>query len=94
MSNCNRTALVRMEEEYMTLQIDYTHPEDRPIICATIDTVEKEFDIYPQVVHKRNKQGGSFYIEFEKELYCASRTPGEFIEKLLKELGIPKCEEL
>lgn len=92
-ANCNKTALVSMEEEYMRLQIDYTLPNDRTGICTTIDAAEKEFDLYPQVVHKRNDQGGSYCIEFDKELYRASRAPGDFIEKVLKELDIQKCEE-
>ena len=92
-SKNNRTAIVSMEEEYMRLQIDYTLPEDRTIICSTIDKVEKEFDLYPEVIHKRDKNGGSYFIEFSKDIYTSSRLPGEFIENLLKTLAIEHCEE-
>lgn len=93
MATNGRVAVVSMEEEYMRLQIDYADSEDRTIICSTIDQVEKELDIYPEVMHKRNEQGGTYYIEFEKELYTTSRLPGEFIEKLLKDLHIERCED-
>ncbi len=92
-SKNNRTAIVSMEEEYMRLQIDYTLPEDRTVICTTIDKVEKELDLYPEVIHKRNENGGSYFIEFDKDIYMSTRLPGEFIEKLLKELQIEHCEE-
>ena len=77
----------------MRLQIDYTLPEDRTVICTTIDKVEKELDLYPEVIHKRNENGGSYFIEFDKDIYMSTRLPGEFIEKLLKELQIEHCEE-
>jgi len=93
-SKNNRTAIVSMEEEYMRLQIDYTLSEDRTKICSTIDAIEKELDLYPEVIHKRNENGGSYFIEFAKDIYISSRLPGEFFEKLLKALGIEHCEEL
>jgi len=94
-SNSKRLAYVNMEEEYMRLQIDYTDNEDRTIICSTIDKVERDLDAHPEVIHKRNgDNGGSYFIEFSKEIYSHSRIPGEFIEKLLKELNIDHCEEV
>ena len=92
-SKNNRTAIVSMEEEYMRLQIDYVLSSDRTEICSTIDSVEKELEIYPEVIHKRDKSGGSYFIEFSKDIYTSSRLPGEFIEKLLKALSIEHCEE-
>jgi len=94
-SNSKRLASVNMEEEYMRLQIDYTQDEDRTIICSHIDTIEKELDTHPEVIHKREKDGGgSYYIEFSKEVYSQSRIPGKFIEKILKILDIDHCEKL
>jgi hypothetical protein len=94
-SNSKRIATVNMEEEYMRLQIDYTENEDRAIICNIIDEIERELDAHPEVIHKRDKvSGGTYYIEFSKEIYSHSRTPGEFIDKVLKKLNIDHCEEL
>jgi hypothetical protein len=94
-SNSKRVAFVNMEEEYMRLQIDYKDSEDRTIICTIIDNLERELDAHPEVMHKRDKDGGgTYYIEFSKEPYSHSRIPGEFIEKLLKILNIEHCEEL
>jgi len=92
-SKKSRIAIVSMEEEYMRLQIDYSPSSDRTEICSTVDTIEKEFDLYPEVIHKRDKNGGSYFIEFSKDIYTSSRLPGEFIEKLLKALAIEHCEE-
>ncbi len=89
----NRTAIVNMEEEYMRLQIDYIEPEDRTEICANIDSIEKELDLYPEVIHKRNENGGTYFVEFDKDIYLSSRIAGDFIEKLLKALSIEHCEE-
>jgi len=94
-SNCKRIAYVNQEEEYMRLQINYSLSEDRTTICSTIDSVEREFDIHPEVIHQRDKSGGGTYcIEFSKEIYSNTRIPGEFIEKLLKDLEISHCEKL
>ena len=92
-SKKSRIAIVSMEEEYMRLQIDYSPSSDRTEICSTVDTIEKEFELYPEVIHKRDKNGGSYFIEFSKDIYTSSRLPGEFIEKLLKALAIEHCEE-
>jgi hypothetical protein len=84
-----------MEEEYMTLVIDYKNKEDRKVICDKIAQEEEAFDVHPEVMHKRDKDGGgSFTIEFSRDIYTHSRIPGEFIEKLLKDLNIEHCEEL
>ncbi len=94
-SNSKRVACVNMEEEYMRLQIDYSENEDRTIICSTIDEIERELDAHPEVIHKRDKNGGgTYFVEFSKEIYSHSRIPGEFIEKVLKALDIDHCEEL
>jgi len=89
-----RVATVYMEEEYMRLQIDYPASDDRTTVCSAIDKIEKELEIYPEVVHKRNDSGGSYFIEFSKDLYTSSRLPGEFIDKILQALSIDHCQEL
>ncbi len=90
----NRNARVMMEEEYMTLIIDYTDNKDRVFICEKIANIENSLDAHPEVIHKKNKNGGSFTIEFSKDIYTHSRIPGEFFEHLLKDLKIEHCEEL
>ena len=91
----DRCARVMMEEEYMTLLIEYTNKNDRTVICDEIAKVEEKFDVHPEVVHKREKDGGgSFTIEFSKDIYTHSRIPGEFIESVLHDLGIEHCERL
>jgi len=92
-SKSNRSATVQMEEGYMNLSIDYTEKADRPVICDTIGDVEHELDVYPEVTHKRNENGGTFNVEFSEEVYIHSRIPGEFVEKVLHKLNIPQCEE-
>ncbi len=93
MSKSNRKATVRMEEGYMSLSIDYTDKSDRAVICDAIGDVEHELDVYPEVNHKRNENGGTFNVEFSEEVYIHSRVPGEFVEKVLHKLDIHKCEE-
>ncbi len=94
MSKSKRNAVVRMEEGYMSLSIEYSEKADRSTICDTIGDVEDELNVYPEVNHKRDKEGGTFTIEFSEEIYVHSRIPGEFIEKVLQKLDIHKCEEL
>jgi len=94
-SNSKRVASVNMEEEYMRLIIEYKDSSDRTNICSSIDKIEIETNTHPEVIHKRDQNsGGTYYIEFSKEIYSQTRTPGEFIEKLLKELNINHCEKL
>jgi len=92
-SKNKRSATVRMEEGYMQLSIDYTDKTDRSVICDIIGDVEHELDLYPEVAHKRDKEGGTFTVEFSDEVYIHSRIPGEFVEKVLHKLGIEHCEE-
>ena len=93
MSKSKRIASVQMEEGYMCLSIEYIAKEDRTVICDSIADIEHELDVYPEVTHKRAKEGGTFNVEFSEELYVHSRTPGEFIEKVLSKLNIEKCQE-
>ena len=89
----NRCATVKMEEGYMRVSIEYTEPTCRSIICDTIGEVEKELDVYPEVIHRRvGKESGTFSVEFSGEDYICTRTSGEFIEKLLAKLDITQCD--
>ena len=94
MSN-SRSARVMMEEEYMTLVVEYKAKEDRSIICDSIGDIEEKYDVHPEVMHQRLKEGGGlFSVEFSKDIYTHSRIPGEFIEDILHKLQIEHCERL
>jgi len=94
MSN-DRSARVMMEEEYMTLVVEYKNKQDRATVCDSIGQIEEKYDVHPEVIHQRAKDGGgSFSVEFSKEIYTNSRIPGDFIEDVLKSLNIEHCEEL
>lgn len=85
----NVMAIVRQEEGYMRLTLEYTEPEFRTDICKRIVDIEKKFDIYPEVLHRRDNEKKSFSsIEFSGEDYTCNRTCGEFIETLMKKLDI------
>jgi hypothetical protein len=86
----NKSAIVKMEEGYMRVIIEYTQENDRAIICDTIGIVEKELEIYPEVIHRRsNDIKGTFSVEFGgSEDYVCTRSCGDFIEKLLNKLDI------
>ncbi len=88
-----KSANVRMEEEYMRLTIEYHDPLDKTEICKNIAILEKKFDIYPEVIHRReNKENYFSSIEFSGEEYISNRSCGDFIEELLKDLNIKECE--
>lgn len=90
----NRSASVKMEEGYMRLTVQYSEAGDRSVICDTIGAVEKEMDLFPEVVHRRKDEtSGSFSVEFGgSDDYLCTRTCGKFVESLLKRLDITACE--
>ena len=89
----NRHAKVVMEDEYMRLSIEYTNPKSRLIICDAVSEIEKDVNVYPKVIHRRlENDSGAFSIEFSGEDYICTRTAGEFIERVLKDLDIEKCD--
>jgi hypothetical protein len=96
MSEKSRNTIVKMEEGYMRVSIQYTIPEDRKIIWEMIEKVEKEMDMYPEIFHKReNENLGTFSVEFCGDDYLRdSRESGEFINLLLKKLDITECDNL
>jgi len=90
----DRHAKVLMEEGYMRLSIEYTNPKSRTIICDAVAGIENEMGVNPEVIHRRlDGNRGAFSIEFSGEDYVCTRTSGEFIEKVLKELHIDKCDQ-
>ncbi len=90
----NRSASVKMEEGYMRVTVQYSEAGDRSIICDTIGDVEKELDLFPEVIHRRKDEtSGSFSVEFGgSEDYLCTRTCGKFVEILLKKLDITAKE--
>ncbi|MEA3490393.1 MAG: hypothetical protein U9R27_00670 [Campylobacterota bacterium] len=91
MSN-EKTACVRMEEGYMRVTVNYTGSSSRSEICDTIGEIEKELDVAPEVIHRRDgEDSGFFSVEFSGEDYICSRTCGEFVELLIKRLNIDMC---
>jgi len=89
----DKEASVLMEEGYMRVSIEYTQPDCRAIICDTIGEVEKDMDVYPEVIHRRvGEDSGTFSVEFSGDDYICSRTSGKFIENLLAKLEISKCD--
>jgi hypothetical protein len=92
--SCKRTAVVRMEEGYMRLTIEYDDPKYKTEICKDIAGLEQKLDIYPEVIHRRDNPKKWFCsVEFSGDEYICDRTCGEFIETLIHDLGIEKCEE-
>ena len=90
---CKKTAVVRMEEGYMRLTIEYNDPTYKSEICKSIADLEKKLDIYPEILYKKgNKETWFCSIEFSGDEYICSRTCGDFIEELLHTLNIEKCE--
>jgi len=87
-----RTAMVRMEEGYMRATIQYDDPSYKSEICKAIVEIETDLKIYPEIIHRidSNKKGFCS-VEFSGEDYICSRTCGEFVEDLLKQLDIKEC---
>jgi len=91
--SCKKTAVVRMEEAYMRLTIQYDDPTYKSKMCKDIAYLEQKLEIYPEVIHRRDSENRwSCSIEFSGDEYICSRTCGEFIEELLNTLNIEKCE--
>jgi len=90
---CRKTAIVRMEEAYMRLIIEYDNPTYKTEICKNIANLEQELKIYPEVIHRKGDTNKWFSsIEFSEDDYICSRTCGNFIERLLSNLNIQQCE--
>jgi hypothetical protein len=88
-----KMAVVRMEEGYMRLTLEYNSPTFKTEICKYIGEAEKNLDIYPEVLHRRDSTKKCFTsVEFSGEDYTCSRSCGDFIESVVAGLGIKKIE--
>lgn len=88
----NKCAVVRMEEGYASLTVEYSNDETRIQIAETIKQIESELKLYPLVIRRAiNDHAGNFSIEFDAEEDC-TREAGKFFEKVMKTLGIDRCE--
>jgi len=88
-----KRAILRMEENYMRLTIEYFNPEYKSKICENIAKLENELKMYPEVIHRKEKNDDFFTsVEFFGDDYICDRTCGEFMERLLTNLNIKKCE--
>jgi len=85
----NVTAIVRMEEGYMRLTLEYMNPIFKTEICKSIAGVEQSLNIYPEVLHRYDGQKKCFTsVEFSGDDYTCDRTCGKFIDELVHRLGI------
>ena len=88
-----KNAILRMEENYMRLTIEYSNPEYKTKICDNIANLENDLKIHPEVIHRRDRDDDFFTsVEFFGDNYICDRTCGEFLEKLLDRLNIKKCD--
>ena len=89
-----RVAIVRMEEGYMRLTLEYDHPSFKTEICKYVGKAEKNFEIYPEVIHRRDSEKRCFTsIEFSGDDYICSRSCGDFIETVVGGIGIEACNQ-
>ncbi|SFV63559.1 hypothetical protein MNB_SV-12-401 [hydrothermal vent metagenome] len=88
----NATAIVRMEEGYMRLTLEYNDPTFKTKICKYVGEAEKSLEVYPEVLHRRDSAKKCFTsIEFSGDEYICSRSCGDFIETVVSGLGIKQC---
>lgn len=87
-------AYVRMEERYEGLNILFeSNDEEKNKVCKAIDEVKKETGLTPFIFDKISNDRTdiqAIYIEFHDDVH---RTGGDFFEKVLRKLGIEKCED-
>lgn len=87
----NMCAVVRMEEMYLRLTIEYDNDISRKQIAEAILKVEKETQSFPSVIRRAiSPEAGNFSVEFCVE--CENREAGEFFERVMKELNITSCD--
>ena len=85
----NVTAMVRMEEGYMRLTLEYMNPMFKTNICKNIAKVESNLKMYPEVLHRYDSEEKCFTsVEFSGDDYTCDRTCGEFIDEVVQGLGI------
>lgn len=84
-------AVVRMEEMYLRLTIEYSNDESKKQISDAIEKIEKQTNLYPSVIRRAiSAEAGNFSIEFNVE--CENREAGQFFELVMKELNITHCD--
>ena len=84
----NATAVVRMEEMYLRLTIEFDNDEYKDKINKAIDEVCKELKSKPESITQRNISdcAGNISIEFDVE--CENRDAGILFKNLLNKLNI------
>ena len=88
-----KNAILRMEENYMRLTIEYSDPNYKNEICKNITLLENNLKVYPEVIHRKDREDDFFTsIEFSGDTYICDRTCGEFLEGLLEKLNIKNCD--
>ena len=91
MKNRNACAVVRMEEMYKSLTIEYGNLEYKKQVEDIIDEAKEKFEMDPSIVEKQiNDIAGNVAIEFMDEE--DSRDAGDFFEYVTKRLGIDHCD--
>ena len=88
----DRCAIVRMEECYARVSLEYGNLEYRERIAEAIESVKKEFpQTIPYVLERKiDEENGNFSVEFEHQF--ENREVGEFIDRLIHILDIGRCE--
>jgi len=85
----DKMVTVRMEENYMRVTIRYDEPSYKADICKNVALIEKDLNIFPEILHRKDNGKKWFCTaEFAGEDYVCSRKCGEFIEKLIHNLGL------
>ena len=84
----NGTAVVRMEEMYLRLTIEFDNEEYQEKISNAMTETQKELNIKPisVIVRKINDVAGNVSAEFDVE--CENREAGKFFDRVLEKLGI------
>jgi len=89
-----RVATVRMEESYMQLTLEYSDAEFESSVCKSIVDLEQKLKIYPEVIHRRDKDHGyCTIVEFSGDEYSSNRACGTFIEEVIEQLNLKDVVE-
>ena len=91
MKNRNACAVVRMEEMYKSLTIEYGNLEYKKQVEDVVDEAKEKFEMDPNIIEKQiNDVAGNVVIEFTDENFA--RDAGDFFEYVAKRLGIDHCD--
>jgi hypothetical protein len=76
----------------MRATVGYNDLTYRDKINQAINSVEKELDIHPEVINRKDSKSiGYLTVEFSGDDYICTRNSGEFIQKFLDKLDISEC---